>query len=318
MRFRLFAAVGVVAAFGAAGACALDIPDVIVDGGVDANNGDSSSDVNVPDVPVPTCDASCAPSGFAPVLFALDRSSSCPAGMTVLDLAADPGAAPANACTCDCHVTMQPQCAPATITHDIATFPPLDGGLFCISAGSSLTVDGGCNLVPDGGQLAIHYAWEGHPFPPVDAGTCTSNASGNAGVVPSTAGRLCVDSTCTGTCASQGNFKACVYAQGAVPCPSGFTQTHHAGTVSLACAACSACSVTNGQCEGTVSLYADLNCASKIIDENMDGGCASNGSANGQVAQSLKYNPSVVGSTCNAGKSSGTVSLTNEVTVCCP
>ena len=320
MRFRLFAAVGVVAAFGAAGACALDIPDVIVEGGVDANKSDSSppQDVNVPDVPIPQCDASCAPSGFTPVLFATDRSSACPSGMTTLDLAADPGAAPANACTCDCNITTQPHCLPATITHDVAQFPPLDGGLSCNSTGTQFIVDGGC-YQPDGGGVNVLYAWEGHPYAPVASGSCTSNASANAGAVPSTASRLCVDSTCAGTCASQGNLKACVYAPGAVPCPSGFTQTHHAGTVSLACAACAACSVTNGQCEGTVTLYSDTACTTKIIDESMDGGCALNGSANGQYAQSLKYTPQLVGTTCNPGKAGvGTVSLAGEVTVCCP
>jgi len=75
MRGRVIALFGVLAAFGAAGACALDIPDVIGEGGVDASTGDviTTKDVNVPDVPVPQCDASCAPAGFTPVLFALDQ-----------------------------------------------------------------------------------------------------------------------------------------------------------------------------------------------------------------------------------------------------
>lgn len=315
MRFRLVAAFGLIAAFGAAGACALDIPDVIVDGGVDANKGDSSpSDVNVIDVPVPQCDASCAPAGFTPVLFALDRSTKCPASTTTLDLAADPGAAPASACPCDCTVTTQPTCLPATVTHEIQTVA--DGGLACTVGGNPLTFDGGCLSEPG---FNIHLAWQGDPYAPIDAGTCTSNVTSNAGNVPSTASRLCIDSTCASTCAAQGNFKACVYASGDVACPTGYTQTHHAGTVGVTCGACSACAVNGGLCEGTISIYSDFSCALKIIDVSQDGGCASTGNGNGQTANSLKYTPLVAGLACTPGKSSGgTVSLGSEITVCCP
>jgi hypothetical protein len=316
MRGRVIALLGVLAAFGAAGACALDIPDVIAPGGVDANGGDAApKDVNVVDVPIPQCDASCAPTGFTPVLFALDQSTACPGGMQQVDVNSDPGAAPPSACACDCTITTQPQCLPTTITHEIQTVS--DGGPpSCTVGGNALSFDGGCL------QLAgfnIHYAWQGDPYPPLEAGTCTSAVTVSTKNVPSTASRMCVDTTCTGTCAGQGKFKACVYAAGAVACPSGYTQTHHAGDIDVACGTCSGCSVTGGSCEGTVSIYSDLACTTKIIDVSMDGGCASTGNANGQTGNSLKYTPLVTGVACTAGKSNvGTVSLVNEITVCCP
>jgi len=318
MRGRVIAAFGVLAAVGIAGACALDIPDVIVEGGVDATS-DSPADVNVPDVPIPQCDGSCAPTGFTPVLFALDRSTACPSGMQTLDLAVDPGAAPPSACTCDCTVTSQPECVPATVTHDIEQFGSLDGGLSCNGSGTPFTLDGGCNIVPDGGAVAIHIAWDWYPYPPVEAGTCTSNAIVNSSGVPSSAGRLCVDPTCAGTCANQGNLAACVYAQGNVPCPSAYSKAHHAGTVSVSCPACQGCTVTSdGGCEGTIAFYADFGCAVKITTANMDAGCAATG-ANGQTAPSMRYTPVVAGVACNPGTSgNGTVSLGGEVTVCCP
>jgi hypothetical protein len=303
---------GVVVAIATAAACALDIPDVIVEGG--------AADVDVPDVPVPQCDDSCAPAGFVPGLFALDRSTACPTGMQTLDLAADPGAAPASVCTCSCNVTSQPECIPATLTHHISQFVGPDGSVACNSGGTPFDVDGGCNLVGDGGQVAIHFGWEGDPFKPTSPGTCTSTASTNAGAVPSTASRLCIDTTCTAACASQGSLQACVYAKGDVPCPSGYSKTHHAGTVNVSCSPCSACSVTtDGGCEGTLALYSDTLCANKIIDVSFDGGCASTGTANGQLASSMKYTPVAVGVGCSAGAANASpVSLTDEITVCCP
>ncbi len=310
MRWRVLAAVGVVGAIAAAAACALDIPDVIVEGGVDAKTGD---------VDVLQCDDSCAPTGFAPVLFALDRTAACPSGMQTLDLAADPDAAPASACSCGCNVLTQPQCLPTTLTHRIEEFQLPDGSVACNTGGNAFIVDGGCNMVVDAGGVSIHFAWQGDPFAPTTDGTCSSTSTVNTAAVPSTASRLCVDPTCTGTCASQGNFQACVYAQGAVTCPNGFTKTHHVGTVNLSCSSCSACTVTaDGGCQGTLALYSDTNCNSKIIDVSFDGGCASTG-ANGQTADSMRYTPLLVGVGCNAGTSSVSgVSLTGEITVCCP
>jgi len=183
--------------------------------------------------------------------------------------------------------------------------------------GNALTFDGGCL------QLAgfnIHMAWQGDPYPPVAPGACTTNSSGVPSGVPSSPSRLCVDSTCAGTCKGSGSYQACVYAQGQVACPSGYSQKHRAGTVTVACGSCVGCSVTvDGGCEGTIGLFSDPACGTKMIDVSMDGGCASTGTANGQTASSLKYTPLVVGTTCNPGKTGpGTVSLAGEITVCCP
>jgi hypothetical protein len=76
---------------------------------------------------------------------------------------------------------------------------------------------------------------------------------------------------------------------------------------------------TDGGCEGTLALYSDTLCANKIIDVSFDGGCASTGTANGQLASSMKYTPVAVGVGCSAGAANASpVSLTDEITVCCP
>jgi hypothetical protein len=304
----------------AAAACAIDIPDVI-DGGGDATSPDAAAnDVVEIDVQV-SCDAGAcgAPAGFAPVLFAADRTTACPTGMQTLDLAADPGTATESACPCDCTVTKQPGCVPTTLNHELDQFASLDGGISCTATGTPLPVDGTCDRIDASTGLHVYAAWSIPPVPPAVPGQCTTTAQPDPSAVPSTPARVCVDPTCAGVCAAPAGFRACAFASGSVACPAGWTEEHHLGTVAVSCNACSACSVSlDGGCQGTLSLYSDPSCSTLIEKASVDGGCAAN-VAFGQTAYSYMYNPVAVGLVCTPGKSSGgPVSLTGEVTVCCP
>jgi hypothetical protein len=293
------------------------------DGAIDATDagigaGDAASDATdalwdglgdvgvIPDVVVPSCDGACgAPAGFAAVLFALNQTTSCPTGTTALNGAADPSIG--GACACDCTVTQPPSCLPATLTHSIG-----DTAGAC-STVSSLApdVDGGCF---NAGNVGLHAYWSIPPPPVTSRGTCSSTPADDPSAVMATASRLCLDSTCQATCNATAGFKTCLMAAGDVPCPGGYT-THHVGNVSVSCATCSACDV-GGTCGGTVSIYSDTSCTSLLGVVGVDGGCAATGGpAN---LGSLEYAPAIVGESCTPGTTTGTVSLQQELTVCCP
>lgn len=284
------------------------------DGAMDAEaaiatdaSGDALGDVGIiPDVVVPSCDGACgAPSGFAPVLFALNQNTNCPSGTTTLNGAADPSIG--AACACHCTIVQPPSCLPAVLTHSIGDEP---GACSTVST-LAPEVDGGCY---DAGGAGLHAYWSIPPPPVTSQGTCSSTPAEDASAVAVTASRLCIDSTCQGTCNTTQGFDTCLMAAGNVPCPGGYT-AHHVGNVTLSCGTCSACSV-GGTCGGTVSLYSDEGCTSLVGTVGVDGGCASTGGSAG--FGSLKYAPAIVGQTCTPGTATGTVSLQGELTVCCP
>lgn len=286
------------------------------DGGIDAADApigatDASHDAlgdvgTIPDVAVPSCDGACgAPTGFAPVLFALNQSTSCPTGTTTLNGAADPSIG--GACACDCTVTQPPSCLPATLTHSLG-----DTAGACSTA-SSFTplLDAGCY---DAGNIGLHAYWSIPPPPVTAQGTCSSKPANDVSAVSATASRLCLDSTCQATCHTTAGFKTCLLASGAVPCPGGYTP-HHVGNVIVSCGTCSVCAV-GGACGGTVSIYSDTGCTTLVGTVAVDGTCAATGGpAN---LGSVEYKPAIVGETCTPGTTTGTVSLQQELTVCCP
>lgn len=258
----------------------------------------------IPDVTVPSCDGACgAPTGFVAVLFALNPTANCPTGTTTLNGAADPSIG--GACACDCTVTQPPSCLPAVLTHSLG-----DTAGAC-STVSSLApdVDGGCY---NAGDVGLHAYWSIPPPPVTATGTCTSTPANDPSAVVATASRLCLDPTCQATCNMTAGFETCLMAAGDVPCPGGYT-AHHVGNVSVSCGTCSGCSV-GGSCGGTVSIYSDETCTSLVGTIGVDGGCAATG---GTTLGSLEYTPAIVGETCTPGTTTGTVSLQQELTVCC-
>lgn len=306
-------ACGTLGAVGAA--CLVDIPDV-----VDAAS-DASTDNGLSDTSLPSCDGACgSPAGFSPVLFALNQSATCPSGMTTLNAAADPGTPGSGACsTCDCTITEPPQCVPVTLTHNFEEFGPPDAAM-CAQPGTFTYLnDGGC-LVTGDAAVPIDERWAVPPNPPVANGTCTSSSNGTLSMVPSTASRLCLDTSCTSSCTAPNGFEACFVASGAVACPANLT-SHHVGTVALSCPTCNGCSVTAAECEGTLALYSDTTCTTLLDTENVDGSCQENSFMSiGELVRSMQYSPALVGTVCKPGTASGspTVALQQELTVCCP
>lgn len=284
---------------------AIDTTNAGIDASSDAR-ADALGDVGmIPDVAIPSCDGACgAPTGFAPVLFALNQTTSCPSGTTTLNGAADPSIG--GACACDCKVTQPPSCLPAVLTHDIG-----DTAGACSSVSPFVPdVDAGCY---DAGNIGLHAYWSISPPSVTSQGTCSSTPADDPSAVMATASRLCLDSTCQATCDTTAGFKTCLMAAGDVACPGGYT-THHVGNVMVSCGTCSTCSV-GGSCGGTVSIYSDETCATLLGTVPVDGTCAATGGP-GTIG-SLKYTPAIVGETCTPGTATGAVSLQQELTVCC-
>lgn len=304
MRWRFLALASLVAA----GCFFPDLSDLDGndEGGLDAT-ADALGDIGtIPDVAVPSCDGACgAPAGFAPALFALDQKTTCPAGLTTLNGAADPSLG--GACACNCNITKPPSCLPMVLTHDLG-----DTANACSSTSPfAPTLDGGCY---DAGSVGLHAYWSVSPPATATPGTCTTTPANDASAATATASRLCLDSTCAAACNPTPGFHTCFVASGDVPCPSGFS-AHHVGNVAVSCNACSSCAV-GGTCGGSVSLYSDEGCATLLGAVPVDGGCDPTGGP-GSVG-SLKYTPAIVGLACTPGTASGTVSPQQELTVCCP
>jgi hypothetical protein len=279
---RWLAGITGVFAVGAIASCLVDIPDVV----------DGSADVAVP-----MCEGGCgAPVGFSPVLFALDRATSCPPSTTTLDLIADPTIG--SACACDCTITEPPACARFTVYVD-------DGGS-CNASAVTVTTSVSCwvNLVPN----RPHWSFVGSQ---TSEGGCASEPASDAGGVVGTPSRACVDTTCTGNCQPTTGFQSCFFAVGDRQCPFGLT-AHHVGQPSVSCGACSACSV-KADCLGTVSFFSDYSCQNSLGVTQPLNTCDPEVSNAG----SLFYDPDG-GNVCTPGTSDGGVSLSQELTVCCP
>ncbi len=290
-----------------AASCLVSIPDV-VDGSADGGSNDA---VPLPDVSA-SCDGACgAPAGFTPVLFALDQNTACPSSMTTLNTAADPSLG--AACACGCALTGAPTCLPVSLQHDVDQSVG-DAGL-CSSLGVvQLNVDGGCNTVQSGAIISPH--WRVVPPAPLALGSCTNVPANNpdaASVIPA---RICVDSTCASSCSALTGFKTCFLAAGKATCPAAMT-AHQVGNVSVTCGTCSACSVTtDAGCGGSLALYSDMACTAQSDTVPVNNVCTAN--ATQGTLGSVRYTPTPPSVTCNGGTSSGTVSLQQQLTVCCP
>lgn len=312
MRARSFVALALAGAGLAAGACAIDIPDVVgADGGADVVALDVVGTEGGPVFDAgPSCDACGAPAGFSPVLFALDRSTPCPSGTTDTDLVADPDGG-VGACTCACNVTAQPSCFPATVQ----SFYSANGGN-CTTSGATLLfpADGGCVMKSATlGGSAIQL----DPFVPT-GGACSDVPTSDTSKVSTVAARMCTASCASETCAAATGYRACFAAAGDVACPSNLEKHTVGAALDLACA-CGACSITvDGGCEGTLTVFKNPDCTNIVEKAPVDGTCTPNTAPQGSSFQSVSYAPSLVGLGCAAGAASPTVGLTQVGTICCP
>jgi len=109
----------------------------------------------------------------------------------------------------------------------------------------------------------------------------------------------------------------CVYAEGDVACPSGFTFVAHAGTgADPGCAPCACEAGAPGTCGGTVTAYYNLGCDAG--DEAGTFGIQSGCGFIGPQYQSVLVELVPPDAGCSVtGASSGDASLTGEKTICC-
>ncbi len=294
-----------------AGACAVDIPDVVTDGGDDSStshdvtSGGDASDAGPADVIVtpPTCDGGCGyslPSNFGLVLFA-NGSQVCPQGSLPNPISVDPDAS--AACTCGCSVTQQPDCNNGTIqrARDNTATPT------CNQQESQLQIMGASCLQHAFLSGILHRSFTP---PTATGGTCSPQDKANAGAVTSTASVACVATSCTTQACSAPGFKLCAIASGQVACPAPFTVVHPVGVGSLSCAGCGPCTVS-GTCTGVLHRYSDTACGTLAEDDIVDGGCED------ATASSASYNytGTFAGGCTPSGTSSPT--LAGSQTLCC-
>jgi hypothetical protein len=270
----------------------------------DGGNVDASDDGVLLDVSIdigPACEAGAcgAPAGFQPILFANDRNTVCPSGLSSIDVVVDPSPA-ANSCTCVCNY--QPSCSTETLTYST-------GINACTQLSTTQTVlDGGCNK---GSGMTPPSRMSFGPFAPTNP--CTSTL-GSAGTVTSTSGRLCSVESCA-ACIAPVGFSLCFAQPGLVACPKGMT-THVTGeNAVIECGACGACTST-ATCKGTLTIYDDGACALKDDTYTVDGTC--NSTFDVDTLGSYKYAPSVDPGMCVPGTSVANVSVSAQTTVCCP
>jgi hypothetical protein len=274
-----------------------------------ATPADASADTSA------ACHACGAAPGFSPLLFALDRATSCPAGTLASDVLADPDSAAAAACACDCVVSNPPSCLPATLAtgYDVSQDPT------CGNTGFTYQVAGaGCATTTTGllgtGHISIA------PFATGASGACTTIPSKNPSAVSTIAARSCAPVSCSSPhCSAVPGFRACFGAPGDLECPAGLEKHVVGAAVALACT-CSACSPSDaGACQGTVTFYANGDCTGALGPSfAVDGSCQSTTLGTNTTTKSVRYAPEFVGG-CVAGQASvESVGLTNPSTICCP
>ena len=312
MRARSFVALAMAAAGLAAGACVIDIPDVVGDGGADAASDVATDSADGDSVfEAGPCDACGAPAGFSPVLFTLDRSTPCPTGTSDTDLVADPGDAGAGACTCGCSVSSQPSCLPASLL----SFYNGNGQQTCTVSGVTVQIPDGGGCVTMTGNISADIQFD--PFVPA-GGTCSDVPASDPSKVATSAARICTAPCGSVTCAAASGFRPCYASSGDVACPNGL-EKHTVGAAPAVVCSCGACSMSvDGGCEGTVTLFKNPDCTNPVESVPVDGTCTANQAPGSQV-QSVSYAPTLVGLGCKGGTPSVTsVGLTQPVTVCCP
>ncbi len=274
----------------------------VTDGGgnVDASDDGVLSDVSIDIGPACETGACGAPSGFQPVLFANDRDTSCPSGLSSVDVVVDPAPSP-NACTCVCNY--QPSCSLEALAYSI-------GNSTCTQLTTTQTLlDGGCDKgsgMPPPGRMSFG------PFAPTNA--CTSTL-GPAGTVTSTSGRLCPVESCA-ACTTPMGFSLCFAQPGVAACPKTMT-THVIGQdPTIECGVCGPCTST-ATCKGMLTIYDDSACNINDTTFTVDGTC--NSTFDVDTLGSYRYAPSVDPGVCTPpAASAASVTLSAQTTVCCP
>ena len=283
-------------------------------GGTTGGDGGNGGDTSTGDSGPQSCDVSrCAtiPSGFRAVRLS-DTKTACPSGWDSKDVVSNPVAS-ADACTCDCNVTQQPDCnggnvtrhfddtSTPTCTTQATTFPGTNGA--CAQIGANLILD------------HAHYAVTA---PPPAGGQCQYDSKFDSSKVSGTPGRVCAPPTsCVGAIC---DGPVCVAQDGDVDCPSSFpTKTLVGSSATAKCGSCGGGCNVGGECTGTIRFFTDLNCSLGEVDFTADGVCKTNVASTTAFYTSYSYMGSVSSATCAgpAPTSQAEASLDDPATVCC-
>jgi hypothetical protein len=204
--------------------------------------------------------------------------------------------------------------------------------LSCNQSGqpAQMNNSGPCNTDMYTGGTILPYSSLDLSYAPAGptGGQCAASALTNSGNLTYAAqDRVCVPSTepCTGSdCTpSFGSYQVCISASGnQSSCPgSTFTQKHLVGgaaTFTCSGSGCT-CSVVEGTCTGTMSLWTNNNCTGNTLVIPADGHCHNESGAGSDSYQSYSYAANTLSSSCSSGGSSSAQNVTqpNEQTICC-
>ena len=254
--------------------------------------------------------------GWTPTAFEANRTATCPANFTSADVVAAP-LAQKGACRCSCTIATPPSCAVGTLTAKYA-----NNNQCGISAPVyTLATEGQCTDCGFGTfTVDVYNSFIKIGLTP---GTCTTAAVADKTKIDVTAMRTCAPPTgcsedvCNGVVPA--GMRACIAGAGDVACPAGPFSDKVAvigDDTTLACGACSACSVTQSPCgNATVKYWGDANCTVAKGSAVADGNCNTTGSPS-QVNH-LTYENPVTNVACNAGGSAAAVDVSAKRTVCC-
>lgn len=262
------------------------------------------------------------------IFYEADPSATPPACSGAYDvtaLALDGGLNGGNAtCTCSCGAPTGTSCGTAKLTaYGSSLCPP-------INPGSSQTLSPGtCTAFTIGGASYYYLA-----VPDVTGGSCAASLAKNIPTPTWTSQfRACTGSTAFTTAGCSGDqmcaprpsapfdSQICIYAAGAVACPSGSSYSNRivryaSYTDTRACSSCS-CGAPSGSCAGEVTLTEGPTSPScgNILDANVSQGCHAETTGN---AVNAIYEPAPA-ATCTAstGMVTGSLNPTQPTTFCC-
>jgi hypothetical protein len=263
------------------------------------------------------------PAGWGYVAFDATARPGCPAGLgSSSDVDVNPTdlTSPAT-CGCTCSASQAPSCTHGNLAES-------SGVTGCTNGPNNVNAnDGACNKSDTRGVQANEQATP----PALSGGKCAPAGSTTVPTTGATQGQVCSGETtfgggCAGTnvCAyGPSPFTACVEHGGATTCPAGFQQLHSAGHIqdSRACSAC-ACGDPTASCTGAWTFWDSTDCTGLSgITLTADGTCRATGSDPNHMYNSNQFVSTPANVACavtGPPSPTGSVSLQNAQTVCCP
>lgn len=277
-------------------------------------------DEGPPDAPAFTCPSdggACAdpnvPGGWTPIALTTAQAT-CPTSFGAADQAVTDAMLGANACTCGCMKTQDPDCQTGSSIWSGV-------GMTCASGASSIAYSSGlCRTITgtvDDYDKATTIAPTG--------GVCTVQTLSNDMAITTTPVHLCVPNSACSPAACGGfappGFTSCIVTDGDVTCPSASVFSSKrliAAQFGVQCTDCGTACTLQGSCKSPqLSFYSDSTCTTLITSIPADGTCDATGH-NGAVVQALKYTATPDFTGCMAtNTSTGTLQPQSPRTVCC-